>query len=202
MTDSCLICNEVKFKTFACDNCKTLIRKSCANLTASEVKVIELKEGRVMKFFCPPCNKYQTYGLLQKIIDDKQTIIESNDEIIALLKREMERLRKGSNESTVVVPSEFSNGYANAVKLRPEPVLIVKAKDQRNKISKKEIMQKVNPADVNVMGLRQTTNGAVVIRCEDKSRMSSVKNVFTESLSPDYIIETPSLKKPRLKINR
>ena len=132
-----------------------------------------------MKFFCPPCNKYQTYGLLQKIIDDKQTIIESNDEIIALLKREMERLRKGSNESTVVVPSEFSNGYANAVKLRPEPVLIVKAKDERNKVSKKEIMHKVNPADVNVMGLRQTTKGAVVIRCEYKYRMSSVKNVFT-----------------------
>lgn len=74
---------------FACDGCKVFLCKACANLTASETKVMQLKE-RTMQFHCKDCLNSNTINLLLSALNDKNIIIESKNKIIELLEKDME----------------------------------------------------------------------------------------------------------------
>ncbi|KAK7865961.1 hypothetical protein R5R35_012905 [Gryllus longicercus] len=57
MAEICCICEESvdeNGKFFECDSCKRYLHVICAELTASEVKCLELRK-RVMSFFCVDC---------------------------------------------------------------------------------------------------------------------------------------------------
>ncbi|KAG5895796.1 hypothetical protein JTB14_029212 [Gonioctena quinquepunctata] len=71
---TCLKCNvsisEHK-DSMCCDGCHRNLHKSCSDLSASEIKVIDLKGKRLLKFFCNCCQS----GLLRipfllKVVED------------------------------------------------------------------------------------------------------------------------------------
>lgn len=61
----CIKCNREENETAAlisCDGCSRSVHKTgCSDLTASEIKVMDLKGKRSLRFFCEDCSK----GLLQ-----------------------------------------------------------------------------------------------------------------------------------------
>lgn len=76
----CFKCNLIESDTTSllnCDSCDRNIHKKCSGLSASEVKVMELKGKRILKFYCEDC----LLGLRQvpkliKAIDDLKIEVE------------------------------------------------------------------------------------------------------------------------------
>lgn len=80
----CDVCKSTgtKDNIFPCDGCKKKCCKNCSKLTATELKVIQLKE-RVMKFLCDS-SRHTT--CLLNTIEDKNQLIKGKEEIIYMLK--------------------------------------------------------------------------------------------------------------------
>ncbi|KAL3273688.1 hypothetical protein HHI36_015118 [Cryptolaemus montrouzieri] len=77
----------------ACDRCNICICKALAGLTSSEIEVFKLKQERLMIYRSKSYLKNDTFHILHRIIDDKDGLISSNDEIIELLENEVNILR-------------------------------------------------------------------------------------------------------------
>lgn len=73
---SCLKCDlQLKDDQFCeCDGCRRGIHYACADLTASEIKCVQLKNKRTLKFFCEACLEgIRLIPVLQKQIDTLQS---------------------------------------------------------------------------------------------------------------------------------
>lgn len=92
----------------SCDGCSRFIHKKCTDLTASEFKVMDLKNKRTLKFFCDDCNN----GLLNvsKLIG---TVEELKSEVEEL-KSELEKLKAASTSSNKE-PDYSSGGISQQV---------------------------------------------------------------------------------------
>ena len=97
----------------------------CGKLTASEVKCLEFKEGRVLKFLCPECVKSNTFTLLHAIIEDKKDLINSKEKTITILKQIIAELREKIDSSSL----KPTTTYSQIVKGNKETVVLIKPKD-------------------------------------------------------------------------
>lgn len=73
---SCLKCNKVFIDDSCCecDGCKLKIHYTCADLTASEIKCIQLKTKRTLKFFCDICLEgLRLIPVLQRQLNNLET---------------------------------------------------------------------------------------------------------------------------------
>lgn len=61
-------------------------------MSASEVKVLELNGGRILRFDCSRFQEFKSHIVLQNAIKDKNKIIKSKEGIIALLQQKIESL--------------------------------------------------------------------------------------------------------------
>ncbi|KAG5876717.1 hypothetical protein JTB14_010125 [Gonioctena quinquepunctata] len=77
----CMKCNNVEANPnllMACDSCSYDIHKKCFDLNASEIRVIDLKGPRKLKFFCNDChNGLSQVPKILKDIDDLKSAIVS-----------------------------------------------------------------------------------------------------------------------------
>lgn len=204
----CVICKETKNKeVFNCDGCRNSICKACGNLTSSEVKVLQLKEGRTLKFYCPRCQNCDNISLLQKIILDKETIIEDKNEIIRLLKNEYEELKKVKNNNESTCKIWQGKSYAN-IAAKPNmkmniPSLIIKPKTAQNlEKTKNDLQANIKPADLNVgiNNWKATKNGNIIIKCPSVQDVETLKKAADDKLKNNYEIETTKMQKPKIKI--
>ena len=87
----CSICQIFgeELPVFACDGHKVLLCKTCSNFTASETKVMHLKE-RTMKFDCKDCLSSSTVKLLLWTVNDKDMLMHSKNKITELLEKHVE----------------------------------------------------------------------------------------------------------------
>lgn len=87
----CDVCKETIRDIFACENCKVCLSKQCAGLTATEIKVLQLRD-RAMIFHCQKCRNFATFQLLHNTIEDKITIISGKNELISrILSKDLKR---------------------------------------------------------------------------------------------------------------
>lgn len=95
-------CSECKLDISAdecvsCDSCTRLFhRKPCSGLNASEIKVMELKGSRTLKFFCKDCQS----GL--KIVPELIKVVDELRQEIVLLKKTSV---SATNTNKAVIPS-------------------------------------------------------------------------------------------------
>lgn len=203
----CVICEETKSKDiFNCDGCKNPICKICGGLSASEIKVLELRGKRVMKFHCPRCINFDTYKLLNDVIDSKNANINDKNEIINLLKAQIEEIKK-SNENNVYNRTEKS--YAGVISAPPAnsrpniPNLIIRPKQNQDAAkTKAEIIKKINPSELNIgiRGMRATGNGNIVITCTTKQEVEDLKRAADGILQNKYEVKTTKMVRPKIKI--
>lgn len=189
--EACQGCKKQKF-CFDCDGCHKKICKQCENLTSTEIKCLELKE-RTMIFYCGERREGHSIKLFKDILKEKNKIIESKNNIIEMLEREMEKYRNG----------EKTNMYSQVVKKSKEAILTVKPRDtnQQSRKTKDDVQDKINPTlmGTTISKLKYTKNGGVAISCEEKS-VENMKSVAEKQLGKEY--EVAILKKinPKLRI--
>lgn len=201
----CDVCKTKVKPLFQCDTCNKGICKSCGKLSASEVKVLELKGERILRFDCSSCQKFKPHILLQKAIEDKNKIIESKEEIIALLQQKIESLESRKYESNALNSLQYSDILKkplNPTKQTTTPSLIIKPKKQQSiEKMKEELRKKINPTElkISINSIKSTKNGNLLVKCQEKNDMDILKNVAEKKLN-DYNIEMTKLRNPRFKI--
>lgn len=206
----CDVCKDKNRDVFKCDGCRLGMCKTCAGLTSSEVKVLQLNT-RVMIFHCKKCLSFETCTLLKNTIEDKTRIILSKDEIISLLKKKIEDLESTQQNSGLTGTSgtSYSNALTSSVKQSQSkltnynlPSLIIKPMQNQN-IKKIEADLKLNikPSELKIAirGTRNTANGHLIVKCQNKQDLEALKKEADKKLN-GYEIEIPKLRKPRIKI--
>lgn len=205
----CDVCNNNSKELFPCDSCKVQLCKTCACLTSSEVKVLQLRD-RIMLFRCKKCNGLDTITLLQNTIGDKANIIESKDEIIALLKEQIKelelKLNKDSRPAEKILYSQVVHNTKAATSmnwgLNNVPTLIIKPKRKQNMDKTyKDLKDKINPSEIKVgiKGTRTTANGNVIVKCQSRTDLENLKKEAERKLT-EYDIQTSKMRKPRIRI--
>lgn len=199
----CDVCGGNLKEVFSCDACKVGLCKTCAELTSSEVKVLQLKD-RVMIFHCKKCKSFETSTLLQNTIEDKSNIIASKDEIICLLKNKIAELEKRPNAVSGVM--SYSGAAKMSVAANPNignvPSLIIKPKQRQNpEMTVSDLRKNINPSriKIGIKGTRSIANGDVIIKCQTRGDLEILKKEADTKL-PDYEAQISKLRKPRLKI--
>lgn len=201
----CEICNTRQKSVYQCDKCNRQLCKTCGNLSASEAKVLELKGERTLKFECPTCLKFDTHMLLRNIIENKEKIIASKDEIIVLLKQKIED--SDSNQKPLfcdILKKPTTTSTINqAFVPKSVPHLIIKPKKKQNadKI-RSDIHKSINPAELKICinGTRNTKNGSLLVKCSNRSDIETLRKEMENKLDTDYEIQVSKMRKPRFKI--
>lgn len=203
----CSICKKTS-EIFCCDGCKTPTCKACGSLTSSEVKVLQLKE-RILKFHCKKCRTYETFSLLQQIINTKDELIESKENIILMLKEEMQKLNdKLTTQTSLATERSYTNVLQKNISPRPAPpvnvpsLIIKPRRDQDSEHTKKDLISNINPTELNigVKKLRQTASGAITVNCCTREDVQKLKIEVEKKLKDKYKIEETKLRNPRIKI--
>lgn len=200
----CDVCKTKNKPVFLCDTCGSGLCKNCGNLSASEVKVLELKGERILRFDCSGCLKFKTYTVLQKTIEDKNEIIDSKEEIISLLRQRIQELESKEKVNNVHLPlySEITKKSPNITQQTNIPSLIIKPKKKQNieKI-KDDLRRKINPAELKICvnNVKGTKDGNLLIKCRNKSDIELLKKEAEKKLN-DYSVELTKLKDPRFKL--
>lgn len=217
---------------WTCDQCQKRICTNCSKLSASEIKCMELKKQRTLKFYCKTCLEVTNFNKdLMEEMKKLRAVVKQQTGKIDMFKEEMRILtekveqfdEKNSKQSSSIetVVTEIKNDIVNSNLSyasvtagnksgkkgtgNNEPVLIIKPKEnQESKKTKKEIKEKIDPSSLGagVSGMKEVSNGQVIIRCENKKDLEKIQNKIQEKMSADYDTKTPSLKHPKVKIIR
>lgn len=195
-----------KDSIFPCDGCRVKCCKGCSKLTASEIKVMQLRE-RIMKFLCKQCRQFETHKLLLETIEDKNNLIRGRDDIIQILKQKITELEKTKTEplsksySEIAKASNFATQSPPSAIMKNIPSLIIKPKTQQSIEKTKSDVQKINLAElqIGIKTKRTTKNGSYLIKCESKEDVEVLQNKMRNTLQ-DYEVELTKMKNPRFKI--
>lgn len=186
----CLNSFEEDEDLYTCYICKQNLHKKCANLTASEQKCMPMQK-RSLRLICSVCDNFITK------LPDLLSMVEGIQKDVALMKGNMSRINNEENNNSA------SRKYADVLKQKAEPVLVVKPiSDQASNLTRSEIKQAIDPIDIgiNISQLKQVSKGAVVIGCENRAEVNLLRTKISEKIGDKYNVEIPVLKKPRLKI--
>jgi len=190
----CTICRELKGKdqVFPCDGCNEPYCKGCGELTASEIKCIQLKE-RKMKFYCRNCTDFHTLTLMRNLI-------ESKDKIISLLEEQLKEYKKQK-------PASEMKTYCEVVKNQEKNnnVIIVESKEENSdsKEAKEDIKKNIDPSklQVRVKMAKSKKPGGLVLICNDRESADTMSKSIEEKLGNKYKIQKPKSLKPRVRIS-
>lgn len=209
---ACEVCKKTsdQVEIFGCDGCEARLCKLelSSMISASEIKVLQLRGGRYLKFYCAKCKNGDSFDLFQTAIMEQRKTMDAKDKIIALLEEKNRDLLNKVNKlegqllDGAVMNVPTGKLFAEVVKRKaPEAVLLVKPKnDQNSRQTKKDIRLKIDPVDINVSKFREVKNGGVVIGCADRKDIDTLRNRLVGQLGPKYTVESPALKRPKLKI--
>lgn len=197
---------------FRCDGCVSSWCKVCAELTASEVKVLQFKQVRTMKFFCINCLHYDTARLLEGIIRDKNDIIASKDRIIELLEKEiLEKNKQIEICNRVSAENELNSGKTYAMAAAKEakkscenlPCIIVKPNTQQSgSKTRKEIESRIKPSKISVgiSMIKELKNGSVILKCDSSRSTKKMRDEAQTVLGRDYMVSETKLLNPSVVI--
>lgn len=205
----CDVCTKKDLKLFPCDSCSSNVCIKCAKFTSSEVKVLELKSGRILKFHCTKCLQLETITLLQKSLEDKTNIINSKDEIILLLKQKVAELEYTKSQnippmrsySEVAAQQNPSHPNTNSIQNNIPSLIIIPKTKQHADTTKKDLQQNIKPADIKI-GIKNTRsmkNGGLIVKCNNKNDVDKLRDEIANKLT-EYEVQLSKMRKPRIKI--
>lgn len=88
-----------------------------------------------------------------------------------------------------------------APKAKRDPVLIVRAKNQPDRMKVKEtINQQLHPLDDPVKSVKETAKGDVIVVCNDTESLNTVRAKLNDAIGNEFDVTEPKEIQPRLKI--
>lgn len=194
---------------YQCDVCNNMMHKICTGLTPSEIKCIPLQK-RVLRLLCQKCKSF-----IDKLPNLISVIEDMKNEIKILKEAVLESNKVKSNNLQCLHQDMFPKSYARATAEGSEslnypkkitnnfPMVIIKPKkNQDSTVTKKEVLQKINPAELNigVNNIKLAKSGNITIKCSSREDADKLKNMAVTKLKNTYEVEETKLKKPRIKI--
>lgn len=215
-------------KCFECDHCKRIVCEECSGetFTASEVRVLQQKKSRSLKFFCEDCldelSSSQNVELgeeIKKTIKEVVTSVDAGGSVnksVSEIKITLEEIQEMNNkiknlieevkqvkvqvvEKPVLKPSysdKLKSSYETLV-IQPKEGTILTANQTRDKLK-----DNVNPVDlkIGIAHIKNVLKGGVAISCGSKQEIDKLKEEVQNKLGEDFMIHAVQKKKPRLKI--
>lgn len=206
----CDICSEkcLNVKNFQCDGCEASVCIKCSKVTASEIKVLELRNGRVLKFLCAKCLHSDTFTLLHQTIDDKETIINSKEEIIALLKAKVADLESAIQKQnctpqlySAIVQNHVKNEETIKLNNNIPQIMIIPKQTQKAEATKRDLLKHIRPSEIKVgiKNTRELKNGGVILNCYNKQDVEKLRKEAVSKMK-HYEVQLTKLKMPKIKI--
>lgn len=228
----CLICKKTPDKEkgreiFPCDRCQGRYCQECIGITTTELRVLQLKNNRVLQFACGKCSDKlkndstdilqavkdivsEEVGILRSIIDGQNEVIQKQSETLVKLLQEVSLLKGRAGESverpTLYADKLKSNKSAlsHEHSVKKVPVVIIRPNSPQDaKITREEIQRKISPKSLNVSikSLAATKNGNLIITCNSEEEANKlVEEAQREDISSKYKAQLSEMKKPRIKI--
>lgn len=220
MSSNCGVC-KVKISRnqtcISCDGfCNEEFHASCCEVPGEILKFITKVPG--LKWTCETCTsiieKYQPENL-NKIFEEKfQKIFENLDDAFSDMKNKIftlagEKLSE-INEVMLNVSNKIGNSNRNnngqlySTALKSKSAIIVKPTNssQKNTQTKGDFLQEINPIkhNLNILSVKNISNGGIVIGCQDESGVSKLKEVAKDKLAGKYEISDVKNLNPRIRL--
>lgn len=161
-------------------------------------------QKRLLKFHCQNCRDNELVDLLKSTVEDKEKIIDSQDEIIRLLREKLSGYEASQGASKCSYAEALSGNSAPMIERRLKcPSVLIKPKVAQDAVhTKKDISQSINPMTlgVSVRNLQMSRNGMVVVKCSGREDSQLLVDAVRSSLGAAYTVELSKLRKPRIKI--
>lgn len=217
MTNICGNCKkkaENDFLLFKCDGCASHWCKACGDLSSSEVKVLQFKGPRILKFFCVNCLDFGTAKLLRNIITSKSDTITAKERIIELLERELaekqeiiEQWRGKADQETKQQESYAvitAKGNHSCKEKENIPCIIVEPKSKQSSAkTRTELQDKIKPnkISVGVNMVKELKNGSILLKCGSKKATEKMRNEAEQTLGESYEISETRMLNPSITIS-
>lgn len=191
---------------FACDCCSENYCSVCAELSISEIKALQLKRKRIIKFFCESCNVHVNNYVLNQNITSNET---SNSPIA---KNNQNSLNSSTQETTadVSLMGNKLNNIENSVKRLINEINLLKNKSFSPENVTDSIKQNVKPASQSDKSTKPSNHDKTAQCSEQRKKKvliigdelaTSAGNLFSEYLSRrKYKIEC--LSKPQAPLTK
>lgn len=203
-----------------CNICTTVItsRKpslKCSGLCNNEYHVSCIYNGTVdllgilnkingLSWKCTECtercsliNEHNLSEIIENKVANALSQISAQFE---LFKNEFFQKFPPTNSAAVDQPMK----YSDVVRNKTEPAIIVKPKnpEQQNSQTRTDIMQQINPVDVNIQlsKIKNVKNGGLLISCKTKDENEKFKKLAAEKLPNTYEITEVHGLNPRIRI--
>ena len=190
---TCINCKNKNIRIFTCDACKETYCKDCADLSATEVAALDLK-NRKMRFFCKKCD--DSMSLLPKLTEMIKNMQMQIDQLINANVRETNH----TNVDVDIISNEVQDRIARSKNVIlynvPEPV----SHDTNTRIQQdRDTISTILNDDlkVNVEFSRAIRLG----RRGDGLRPRPLKIICNEAYAAVEILKKRSLCKNGVKIN-
>lgn len=216
MENKCAKCSNELVNNFETVNCNGACNKKyhykCIGFTAPNLKF--LNEHHNVKYICDDCEN-RPVSVLNKtiqnifnyicIFDERFKRQESNSNQLFKELEDMRGIMQANVQSMTSVDVNKSNDtptFAEKVKERSHPVVIVKPKSKQNsQDTRAKLAEKFpNPQAVNISNVKDIPNGGLAINCKNSSESIKLQEEASKHLGDDYTVIIPVVKKPKIKL--
>lgn len=180
----------------------------CADLTEYDVSMIQKKKN--ILFVCDECiNSMKVISakiesVLELIKESKQQMRDQED----VMNKMLVCVKKVADSKNVIVEEikkvcvkeKSTLSYAEELKSSGAPV-IVKPKQKQNEQKTREDLKQINPADFKIKEVTGSHNGALSIRCENKSEGKKMEKTLKEQMGNKYDVQLLALRKPKVCVS-
>lgn len=160
-----------------CDSCERAVHRECSGLSPTELRVMDLKGGRLLKFLCVECQEgLQLVPKLYKIIDKLQSEMES-------LTSRLDKMSQNNTEikSCIEDPEEMYGEIADRVE-RSRNVIIYNIPESQSKDFQQRIIHDQSSVSDTLKDMNVVANNFRVARLgRPGTRPRPIKVIFSES---------------------
>lgn len=226
MTDFkvCYLCRKGADKNcelYCCDNCKNPLCQKCSGLTVTEIRVMELKNGRILKYLCKGCNinnSIQTTNLEKIIAEETKKMYEHVETAVQkVLQNELEKIEEHIGISFKLIlekitkintdnpeGGESKKTFADVTKQGvSNEVIVIKPKEkQESKQTRTELKQIIDPKNLSIAveNMKNGRDGSIIINCNNKYTKEKITEKVNSDLNEKYTVVNTEQKNPKVKI--
>lgn len=215
----CGMCKEniTRDKVVCYGICDRQFHIKCVGVNTAAAKAISEYEN--IKYVCSECCLSSNKILLSNVnkliqgMNENEKNRNSNEEVIMNIAEAVKDVKefcivkedemKKRFESLMKSNATKGVSFADKVKdNKSEPVIFVIPKDkQSSSKTQSAIKESFNPAEHPVNGVKNISNGAVILTCKNTESVDCVKDHAIKKLGDKYNVKVSALRKPNIKIS-
>lgn len=204
----CFKCSQT-VETFSCDACSKQFCSSCSNICPTEVRVLQLKCNRILKFICTGCT-ILTRDILTSSLQCMTTTLLKE---IQILKQEIQHQDGKMNDQMLLInrlvheiedmKGQKQNGtYASVIRKNTETIVVKPKQKQESTETKNDLKEKIDPKNmaIAVENIKNGKEGTVIINCSNVNTMAKIKETVENELGSKYDVTEGKKKDPKIII--